>query len=127
VPIVGGVQYVRTGVLKWWVGGVMMGGWYMICGTFPLNPSKFINIAKEVNRPKTKVHGWEMTAGRLLNYLVITVFRSLCVSSSDAIKESFFSAERRVRRHYGSRCSWRRVLRKQVLQRRNKRRTYPSV
>jgi len=32
VPIVGGVAYVRTGVVKWWLGGVLMGGAYMVCG-----------------------------------------------------------------------------------------------
>jgi hypothetical protein len=32
VPVVGGVTYVRTGVLKWWLGGVLMGGAYMVCG-----------------------------------------------------------------------------------------------
>jgi len=32
VPLVGGITYVRTGVLKWWLGGVLMGGAYMVCG-----------------------------------------------------------------------------------------------
>jgi len=35
VPVVGGVNYVRTGVLKWWLGGVLMGGAYMVCGRIP--------------------------------------------------------------------------------------------
>jgi len=35
VPLVGGITYVRTGVLKWWLGGVLMGGAYMVCGKWP--------------------------------------------------------------------------------------------
>jgi len=33
VPVVGGVTYIRTGILKWWLGGVLMGGAYMVCGS----------------------------------------------------------------------------------------------
>jgi hypothetical protein len=33
VPLVGGITYVRTGVMKWFLGGVLMGGAYMVCGT----------------------------------------------------------------------------------------------
>jgi hypothetical protein len=32
VPVIGGYAYVRTGILKWWMGGVIMGGAYMVCG-----------------------------------------------------------------------------------------------
>ena len=66
VPIVGGINYVRTGVMKWWLGGVVMGGAYMVCGMmFPPVHSSNI-VAREVNRPKTKVHGYELTTGPFL-------------------------------------------------------------
>lgn len=70
VPIIGGTTYVKTGILKWWIGGVLMGGVYMVCGTFCLLRQRLMMLAREVNRPRTKVHGYEITTGWSQKYQV---------------------------------------------------------
>ena len=41
-----------------------MGGAYMVCGIEPFFAAALLMLsAKEVNRPKTKVHGYELTTG----------------------------------------------------------------
>jgi hypothetical protein len=64
VPIIGGATYVKTGILKWWIGGVLMGGVYMVCGAF-FYPPKTYDISEgsksSSNKgPRLRDHNWSI-------------------------------------------------------------------
>ena len=82
--------------------------------------------AKEVNRPRTKVHGYELTTGLLFPHLFLTT-RGLCVADRHTIEKGLPAAQPSFVLARGNWCSRSRILWKQILQGGDEGRTHPKI